>query len=564
MTDVTERNKAEKSLREAINYVENLLRTANVIIVELGLDGSVIRLNSAAEAVTGYRFEELRGRNWFEVVVPKDHYPDVWQEFEHITTTRGLPAEFENPILTRTGEVRHIVWRNSMIIRDEQVAGTLSFGIDLTEKKNMQDRLNQSESLLREAQSLAHIGHWTYDYQTHEWIWSDELFRILGLDPSQTHPSLKAFLDVVHEEDRVRVNDTYQQFLNSCQSDELDFQLLMHDGNNKFVKQRFEAVLDNEGTPSRLFGILQDETLEILQELGLKESEERFRTVANYTYDWEYWEGPRKEMLFTSPSCERITGYVPVDFVCDPELLQKIVHPEDRAAWEAHQCGIHEDDYGELSFRIVRKDGEIRWIAHGCQGVYARNGQFRGRRSSNRDITDLKQAEQLAHQLAYFDSLTNLPNRRMLMDRMGNALAQAKRSHRSMAVMFLDLDHFKQINDTLGHTIGDKLLIAVADRLTTCVRQGDTVSRTGGDEFIVLLPELAHPGDARTVAEKFIQVLSSPIEIQGNVIETSISIGISIHPADGTGDSEELMTKADSAMYEAKRAGRNCYLVSDP
>jgi len=338
---------------------------------------------------------------------------------------------------------------------------------------------------------------------------------------------------------------------------------MTRDGRRVFIRWANRVILDQMGKPTGVLSIGRDVTDLKKNEEALRDSEDRFRTIANYTYDWEYWESPQREMLFISPSCERITGYLATDFISDRDLLQRIVHPEDRETWQEHFCSIKDAPYGELSFRIVRKDGQIRWIAHGCQAVYSRNGQFRGRRSSNRDITDLKQAEQLAHQLAYFDSLTNLPNRRMLMDRMRNALTQAKRFHRSLAVMFLDLDRFKQTNDTLGHDIGDKLLVGVAGRLSRCVRQGDTVSRTGGDEFIILLPEISHPNDARTVAEKIIQGISAPIRIDEHFIETSASIGIAIYPVDGADDTEELMKKADLAMYEAKQAGRNRYRVFD-
>lgn len=338
---------------------------------------------------------------------------------------------------------------------------------------------------------------------------------------------------------------------------------ITRDGRSVYVRWANQVIRDASGKPTGMLSIGRDVTALKRNQDALQESEERFRTIANYTYDWEYWEDARRKMLFISPSCERITGYQDTEFIHDPALLQYIVHPEDRDKWQDHVCSIQQAPYGELSFRIVRKDGQIRWIAHGCQAVFSRNGEFRGRRSSNRDITELKQAEHLAHHLAYYDSLTNLPNRRMLTDRMRSALLQARRFHRSLAVMFLDLDRFKLTNDSLGHDIGDKLLVGVAGRLADCVRQGDTVARTGGDEFIILLPEIAQPNDACTVAEKIIQAVSAPFRIDDHIIDTSASIGIAIYPIDGADDIEALMKKADLAMYEAKQEGRNCYSVFD-
>lgn len=176
-----------------------------------------------------------------------------------------------------------------------------------------------------------------------------------------------------------------------------------------------------------------------------------------------------------------------------------------------------------------------------------------------RDITERKQTELQIRQLAYYDTLTNLPNRRLMLDRFGHALTQARRFKRSLAVMFLDLDHFKQINDTLGHDAGDELLKQVAKRLLACVRAGDTVARPGGDEFVILLAEIARPQDAELVADKVIASFKEALPVQGRMIQTTTSIGIAVYPVDGPDDMQELMKKADLAMYEAKEAGRNKY-----
>ena len=175
------------------------------------------------------------------------------------------------------------------------------------------------------------------------------------------------------------------------------------------------------------------------------------------------------------------------------------------------------------------------------------------------DITERKQMEEKIWSLAYFDALTNLPNRRMLLDRLTQALLRAKRYQNSLAVMFLDLDYFKAINDSLGHDIGDELLKEVAIRLTACVRSEDTVSRHGGDEFIILLPEIALPEDAALVADKIIKTFNAPFQIAGKNLNISTSIGIAVCPAKDSDDVNGLLKKADNAMYAAKDAGRNGY-----
>lgn len=557
--DVTERRRAEQALQEARLYAENLIQTANIMFVELDLAGNLRNLNRAAEKITGYALEELRGRSWFETIVPRERYPYVWREFERIVAADESADEFENPILTRSGEERQIHWRNSRIVQHGEVVGTLSFGIDVTANRRMQARLAQSEALLLEAQGIAQVGSWSYDLARDGLSWSDQIFRILELDPTRTHASTQAILDALHPAAHEHFRAIARQLTDTIRPYEITLQLHLRDDSIKHVHLRSKTLFGLDGKPFRIVGTLQDVTFQTLQEMALKESEERFRTIADYTYDWEYWIGVNRELLYASPSCARITGYPAVDFVRDPTLFDRIVHPEDRELFAAHQRDVGDQPQGDLVFRIVTRDGQVRWVAHGCRAVFSRDGTPHGRRASNRDITDLKQAEQLAHRLAHFDSLTNLPNRRLLMDRLLHAIAQGTRFRRALAVMFLDLDRFKQVNDSLGHDVGDKLLVEIATRLTACVRQGDTVSRTGGDEFIIVLPEIAQPSDASTVAEKILEAVGGPVNLGAHAVDTSVSIGIAVRPEDGTDNANELMMKADRAMYAAKQAGRNCY-----
>ena len=161
------------------------------------------------------------------------------------------------------------------------------------------------------------------------------------------------------------------------------------------------------------------------------------------------------------------------------------------------------------------------------------------------------------HSFAYYDTLTKLPNRRSVLERLSQALAQAKRFNRSLAVMFMDLDCFKEINDTYGHDVGDELLTVVADRLSACVRSVDTVSRQGGDEFVIILTEISQAEDATLVAEKIISVMKPPVLVREHELQVTISIGIAVYPIDGIDEPLDLMKKADIAMYEVKKRGRN-------
>lgn len=175
-----------------------------------------------------------------------------------------------------------------------------------------------------------------------------------------------------------------------------------------------------------------------------------------------------------------------------------------------------------------------------------------------RDITDRKKAEDEIQQLAYYDTLTGLPNRSLLQDRLGQSIVQAVRDNRKVAIMCLDLDRFKSINDTLGHVAGDSLLATVAERLTECVWETDTVARIGGDEFVIIISAIEHAEDLNKIAEKILAAISKPLALNGQEIFITASIGIAIYPEDGT-DVQGLLKNADLAMYKAKDQGRDTF-----
>ena len=205
---------------------------------------------------------------------------------------------------------------------------------------------------------------------------------------------------------------------------------------------------------------------------------------------------------------------------------------------------------------LIRRDGSEASIEDSAAPILGLDGQPTGVVIVFRDVSAAHaMAKKMVH-LAQHDFLTNLPNRVLLTDRIAQAISSAKRNKKQLAILFLDLDNFKSINDSLGHTMGDELLQSVASRLTACVRESDTVSRQGGDEFVILLTETTDEKYAATTADKILAMLASPHTIDGNDLHVTTSIGISVYPADGI-DTETLIKNADTAMYHAKEIGRN-------
>lgn len=293
----------------------------------------------------------------------------------------------------------------------------------------------------------------------------------------------------------------------------------------------------------------------------LQESEERYRTIADFAYDWEAWVDINGSILYCSPACERITGYPPEKFFTNPELVRDIILNEDQASWDVYCVKANTDQGASLDFRITSAHGAIRWLNVVGISVSGIGGKPLGIRFSFRDITDRKLMEdQLRHQ-ALHDPLTNLANRTLCLDRIEQAMHRAKRRENYFfSVVFLDLDRFKIINDSLGHRFGDMVLTETGVRLSEEMRGLDTVSRFGGDEFVLLLDELSSPGEAIRIIKRIRESMSKPFRFNGNEVQTTASFGIVLSPVVDIKPADVLQ-HANIAMHRAKEAGRNRFKV---
>lgn len=267
-------------------------------------------------------------------------------------------------------------------------------------------------------------------------------------------------------------------------------------------------------------------------------------------------------ILSWNPGSERLFGYTAAEAIGRP--VQMLVPPERMSEEPEIMARIARGEIVE-HFETVRrcKDGRLIDISATISPVLDEEGRVIGASKIARDITREKRAEEKVNQLAYYDALTGLPNRSLFADRMRQAIAAARRDKACMAMMYIDLDKFKPVNDTFGHDVGDLLLKEVAMRLKNCMRESDTVSRVGGDEFLALLPVIEAELDAQLVAEKILYAISLPFEIAGHDISISASIGIASYPNHG-GDEMTLTRNADTAMYYAKNGGRNNVRIYQP
>jgi len=384
-----------------------------------------------------------------DLVILDVEMPDM-DGFEVCVELRKIPAFKHTPILMLTG------LENDEYIDKAYVAGATDFASKPINWSLLSHRLRYMQrasiaaaQLLREqsslgaAQRIAQIGSWQYDFQSETTEWSDQLFKLFGLEPNEVAPSVKTMLSFVHPDDIEQVERWREGVNQRHETSSIDHQLLLGDGSIRKVRQHIEVELGADGEISRLNATVQD-------------------------------------------------------------------------------------------------------------------------------FTERRLVEEKVHQLAYYDTLTNLPNRSLLQERLELAMSQAESNNSLLAVLYFDLDDFKRVNDTFGHAIGDKLLCEVGARLTQSLRistedtptasEDNTIARMGGDEFIIVLNNIKESADAEAIAERIVSVVSEPYRFDEYELFTSPSIGLALFPKDGE-SADTLLKNADMAMYEAKRTGKNMYMV---
>ncbi len=329
---------------------------------------------------------------------------------------------------------------------------------------------------------------------------------------------------------------------------------------NRYFLRTFSPVRDRSpnGEITHVVVISKDITEHKLAEERIRESEQKYRTIIENIEDGYYELDFFGNIVFFNDATLEILGYSRDEFakmnyrnLTDEETTRKVL----QICNEVYKTG---NPYRGVQIEVMNKDGTRIAVEISISLILDSKGHELGFRNFMRDVTGQKKSEETIRQLAYHDALTGLPNRLLFTDRINMAITRAKRSRQYLAVMMLDLDHFKDINDTLGHLVGDRLLQAVGSRLTDLLRKGDTIARMGGDEFLILLPEINNAGAARTIAQKIVESFQSPFTIDDRKLRITTSIGIAIYP-DSSDDVDTLIKHADIAMYHAKGSGRNRY-----
>ncbi len=442
---------------------------------------------------------------------------------------------------------------------------------EVTDEHRVRQNLENQLAFIRKITSRA--PGLVYEYQ----MWPDGRYvfpfvsagiqQIYGLTPEQTYADPTAVFRRIHPEDTRLVIKSTWMAMNAMEPWRCEFRVGTAGGPERWMLGHSLPELQTDG--SVLFcGSITDITAQKEALARLQASEERFRSLSALSSDW-YWEQDAEFRFVRIDGNGLSSAKLASEAAIGKTRWDSGAQGVSPAQWEQHKAQLlaHET-FHDFEMQRILKDGSYMWASISGAPIFNAEGEFCGYRGTGRDVSARKLAEAEIERLAFFDSLTGLPNRRMLIDRLEHALAASARHCHHGALLFIDLDNFKILNDTLGHHMGDLLLKQVASRLQACVRDVDTVARLGGDEFVVMLEELGAvateaAGQAEMVSKKILQALNQQYALGSHQLHSSPSIGVTLfHQHSQTVD--ELLKRADLAMYQAKAAGRNTLRFFDP
>lgn len=434
---------------------------------------------------------------------------------------------------------------------------------------------SSSTALFHERQRLANIiwgtgvGTWEWNVQTNETIFNERWAEICGYTLEELSPvSLQTWIDLVHPEDLEKSSAALEHHF-SGESEEYAVEVRMKhkDGHWVWVLDRGKVVSwTADSKPEWVAGTHLEITRDKLAELALEESESRLRILIERFPGGVMVENADRQVVLTNQEFCDIFGIpmspralVGIDCRNSAEQVKELFAEPDAFVHRVEEIL----NKGRLVLDEIIDMADGRVLERHYIPVHI-DDEYSGHVWIYRDITERKIEEAHLQHIAYYDTLTDLPNRSLLSDRMNQAIFQAERRKTFVAIAYIDLDGFKEVNDTLGHKAGDDLLIAVSDRMREILREGDTLARLGGDEFVAVMIDLQDMVSATPLIDRLLEAASQEIETDEKTLTVSASIGLTFYHEDNPLDSDHLLRQADQAMYQAKLSGKNRYALFDP
>ncbi|HEX7364339.1 MAG TPA: PAS domain S-box protein [Dehalococcoidia bacterium] len=529
-----------------------LLRCAGtgIYIVQ---NGKFRYVNPLFVQLTGYSESELLGKYSLGLVHPEDREEVRRKATDSLKGGSSVPYEYR--FAKKSGE---IIWVLEKVTSTEFKGKRAVVGsfLNITEIKRAEEALANSQALYRSVVETGGAGILTGDLNGNVVFVNEAFCKMVGYSFEELVG--KPFVNFVHPDDKPMIMENFAEGLIHPEKDfHLEFRAIRKDGRTVWFYPSVSPIF-HQGNLTSGMAIIFDITERKVLEEALKKSEERYRTILEEIQDNYFETDLDGNFIFVNDSMSRILGY--------PK--EKLIGVNYRTFAAKEDAEVVYRDFnrvfrtGEtmkgLAYKFVDRYGNVGYNELSVSAIKDDSGKVIAFRGIARDVTERKRMERELNDIASHDFLTGLPNRMLLNDRLNMALATAKRNKSKLVVMMLDLDRFKVVNDTYGHSIGDTVLRIAGERLVALVRKSDTVARVGGDEFLILLPKISRVEDCVKVARKILEAFREPLTVNSYKITVTTSVGFSVYPEDGQ-DSEALLKNADIAMYWVKEQGRDNY-----
>ncbi|MGA2211483.1 MAG: PAS domain S-box protein [Acidimicrobiales bacterium] len=549
-TDVSERKTAEATMARLSAIVES----SSDAIIGMDLDGIVTSWNGGAEQLFGYAPEEMLGRNVASLGVA-----DAGGELSAMLKGLASGQAVEGVELVRIRRDGTEVSIESTVypVRapDGTMVGAAAIARDVTARRALEQMAADDHRRLEEAQRISQVGSFEYDFKTGASQWSRELRRLIGI-PVQGSAEYGDFLGRMHGADRDRFLLEIREWITGPQQFfETEFRVAPEPGAVRWLAARIEAFRENGGAAVSMAGSVRDVTEQKANARARQVAEEQFAAAFDLGGVGMVVTDLAGRILRVNTAFCHLIGRSPEEIVS--RTLNDFAHPAELDEFDplsADRTARAGNDRLEMDRRYVRPDGTVVQTELHVSVVRDESGEAEYFFCQIVDITDRKRVEGELQRLAMHDPLTGLPNRYLLQDRLETALARAQRSHQRVAVLFIDVDHFKLVNDSLGHSTGDSLLVQLAARLLRESRSGDTVARFGGDEFVMVCEDVIDAQEAERVGQRVLKLFDNPFNIGDQELYVTVSVGIVVASKEGTPIT--VLRDADAAMYQAKERGR--------
>ena len=562
--DITDTIEMQRDIESYSSHLRHIIDHSSDAVIVMDESGEVREWSLAAELMFGWTFSEITNQPLHETIVPHEfrqrHVQGIQRLIDSDKTEKDS-KRIKTLALHKLGHMFPIESSMKSVLTED---GWVFYAYirDLTNETEKDNKMLKNEALLLAAQHAARLGCWEFDHVAQTIEWSEETYRIFGYDSDEFQPSYDSFLAVIHKDDREKVKAEFARSIAEQDDYDIIHRIMLDDGSKKIVHEQCTTTFHEDGRPLHSLGVVQDITEHTTMLDKLRLAETAFDTHAGILITEK--DGT---IIRVNPAIEKMTGYSAEELMGqNPSVLHSGI--QDKKFYTEMWALILETGIWQGELWNKRKDGELyaEWLT--ITSVKNEYGEVVRYVATSQDITKRKQAEAHIEYLAYHDDLTGLANRRLLLDHLEKTIASCIRHENIGALLLLDLDRFKDLNDSLGHPVGDELLRQVAARLMGMMREEDIVARLGGDEFVILLSNMGHEEsvvgfEVQKIADKIRHCLSEHYNLSGNRCYINVSIGITL-VSESKQNVDDVFKHADSALYNAKEKGRNTVSFYEP